>query len=134
MDVGRIGESALGKWAKKAVGNVVGWGADLLELGNKKDVAKTVTETLETIGLAKRVFDKDGSSAGLMRRGTPTVSFEGVTYPKQRSAKAPKGPSVTDAEKMDKAWELKLMSDYYVQTRFTPKAQDIAGQVKITKV
>jgi len=30
---------------------------------------------------------------------------------------------------MDKEWELRLMSDYFAQTRYTPKASDIASQV-----
>ena len=125
-------QGIVGTIAKKAVGNVIGWGASTIFGMDKDKVAKNVYDTLETIGVATReagLFKEKG----LMSKAMPSVDFEGsVSYAKQKMAKAPKGPDVIDAEKMDKEWELRLMSDYFVQTRYTPKASDIASQV--TKV
>ena len=127
-----VGTSVLGTIAKKAVGKVIGWGASTIFGMDKDTVAKNVYDTLETIGVATReagLFKEKG----LMSKAMPSVDFEGsVSYAKQKMAKAPKGPDVIDAEKMDKEWELRLMSDYFVQTRYTAKASDIASQV--TKV
>jgi len=129
MTIKSIGESALGNWAKKNIGNVIGWGASLFGADAAK-IAKTVTGTLETIGLAKSMFGADTAiDEGLMSQKIPTVSFEGMTYPKQKYAKGPAKPTVISAEAMDKKWEMILAQDYYIQTRFTPKAKDIAGQV-----
>jgi hypothetical protein len=52
-----------------------------------------------------------------------------MTYPKQKHARGPDKPTVISAEAMDKKWEMILAQDYYIQTRFTPKAKDISGQV-----
>ena len=126
-----VGTSVLGKIAKKAVSNVIGWGASTIFGLNKDTVAKNVYETLEAVGVAREKAAM--GSGGIMTRAMPSVDFTGgISYAKQKMAKAPKGPGVTDAEKMDKEWELRLMSDYFVQTRYTPKASDIASQV--TKV
>ena len=127
-----VGTSVLGTIAKKAVGNVIGWGASTIFGMNKDTVAKNVYDTLETIGIATReagLFKEKG----LMSKAMPSVDFEGsVSYAKQKMAKGPPPSKVIGAEKMDKEWELRLMSDYFVQTRYTPKASDIASQV--TKV
>jgi hypothetical protein len=130
MSIKSIGESALGSWAKKSVGNIIGWGASLFGMGDAAKIAKTVTGTLETVGLAKKLFGEDASiDEGLMSQKIPTVSFEGMTYPKQKFAKGPGKPTVVSAEAMDRKWEMILAQDYYIQTRFTPKAKDIASQV-----
>ena len=127
-----VGTSVLGTIAKKAVGNVIGWGASTIFGMDKDKVAKNVYDTLETIGVATReagLFKEKG----LMSKAMPSVDFEGsVSYAKQKMAKGPPPSKVIGAEKMDKEWELRLMSDYFVQTRYTPKASDIASQV--TKV
>jgi len=129
MNIKSIGESALGTFAKKSIGNIVGWGASLFGK-DAATVAKTVTETLETIGLAKKIFGEDTAiDEGLMSQKIPTVSFDGMTYPKQKHARGPDKPTVISAEAMDKKWEMILAQDYYIQTRFTPKAKDISGQV-----
>jgi len=131
MSLTSIGQSALGSWAKKSIGDIIGWGAALFG-GDAITIAKTVTGTLETIGLAKKLIDPERagiSDGGLMSQRIPTVSFEGVTYPKQKFAKGPSKPTVISAEDMDRKWEMILSQDYYIQTRFTPKAKDIAGQV-----
>jgi len=124
-------QGILGKAAKKAVGNVIGWGASTLFGLDKDTVAKNVYETLEAVGVAREKAAM--GSGGIMTRAMPSVDFTGgISYAKQKMAKGPKPAGVTDAEKMDKEWELRLMSDYFVQTRYTPKASDIASQV--TKV
>ena len=125
-------QGIVGTIAKKAVGNVIGWGASTIFGMDKDVVAKNVYDTLETIGVATReagLFKEKG----LMSKAMPSVDFEGsVSYAKQKMAKGPPPSKVIGAEKMDKEWELRLMSDYFVQTRYTPKASDIASQV--TKV
>ena len=130
-------QGLLGTIAKKAVGKVIGWGASTIFGLDKDAVAKNVYETLEAVGVARREAEAMGSR-GMMTRAMPSLDFEGsVSYAKQKMAKAPPSAKVTDAEKMDKEWELRLMSDYFVQTRYTPKASDIASQVTkvpITKV
>ena len=126
-----VGTSVLGKIAKKAVSNVIGWGASTIFGLNKDTVAKNVYETLEAVGVAREKAAM--GSGGIMTRAMPSVDFTGgISYAKQKMAKGPKPAGVTDTEKMDKEWELRLMSDYFVQTRYTPKASDIASQV--TKV
>ena len=126
-----VGTSVLGTIAKKAVGNVIGWGASTIFGLNKDTVAKNVYETLEAVGVAREKAAM--GSGGIMTRAMPSVDFTGgISYAKQKMAKGPKPAGVTDTEKMDKEWELRLMSDYFVQTRYTPKASDIASQV--TKV
>ena len=131
-----VGASVLGKAAKKAVSNVIGWGASTIFGLNKDTVAKNVYETLEAVGVAREKAAM--GSGGIMTRAMPSVDFTGgISYAKQKMAKGPKPAGVTDTEKMDKEWELRLMSDYFVQTRYTPKASDIASQVTkvpITKV
>ena len=128
-----VGASVLGKVAKKAVGNVIGWGASTIFGMNKETVAKNVYDTLEAVGVAHREAEEYMERKGLMTKAMPSVDFTGgISYAKQKMAKGPKPAGVTDAEKMDKEWELRLMSDYFVQTRYTPKASDIASQV--TKV
>jgi len=123
-------QGILGSVAKKAVGNVIGWGASTLFGLDKDTVAKNVYETLEEVGVGIREQEK---GRGIMTRAMPSVDFTGgISYAKQKMAKGPKPAGVTDTEKMDKEWELRLMSDYFVQTRYTPKASDIASQV--TKV
>ena len=127
-----VGAIVLGKVSKKAVSNVIGWGASTIFCMDKDTVAKNVYDTLESVGAAQREAEAMGSR-GLMTRAMPSVDFTGgISYAKQKMAKGPKPAGVTDAEKMDKEWELRLMSDYFVQTRYTPKASDIASQV--TKV
>ena len=125
-------QGIVGTIAKKAVGKVIGWGASTIFGMDKDKVAKNVYDTLETIGVATReagLFKEKG----LMSKAMPSVDFEGsVSYAKQKMAKGPPPSKVIGAEKMDKEWELRLMSDYFVQTRYTPKASDIASQV--TKV
>ena len=132
-----VGASVLGKAAKKAVSNVIGWGASTIFGMDKDTVAKNVYDTLEAVGVAQREAEAMGSR-GIMTRAMPSVDFTGgISYAKQKMATGPKPADVTDAEKMDKEWELRLMSDYFVQTRYTPKASDIASQVTkvpITKV
>jgi len=134
----RVGTSVLGKIAKKAVGNVIGWGASTIFGMDKDKVSKSVYDTLETVGLAARDAGFYDEKRGIMTRAMPSLDFEGsVSYAKQKMAKGPPRAKVTDTEKMDKEWELRLMSDYFVQTRYTPKASDIASQVTkvpITKV
>ena len=49
-----VGTSVLGKIAKKAVGNVIGWGASTIFGMDKDKVSKSVKGTLETVGLALR--------------------------------------------------------------------------------
>ena len=128
-----VGASVLGKVAKKAVSNVIGWGASTIFGMDKDTVAKNVYDTLEAVGVAQREAEEYMERKGLMTRAMPSVDFTGgISYAKQKMAKGPKPAGVTDAEKMDKEWELRLMSDYFVQTRYTPKASDIASQV--TKV
>lgn len=131
-----VGASVLGKVAKKAVSNVIGWGASTIFGMDKDTVAKNVYETLEAVGVAREKAAM--GSGGIMTRAMPSVDFTGgISYAKQKMAKGPKPAGVTDTEKMDKEWELRLMSDYFVQTRYTPKASDIASQVTkvpITKV
>ena len=123
-------QGVLGTIAKKAVGNVIGWGASTIFGMNKDTVSKNVYDTLEAVGVGLREQEKGG---GIMTRAMPHLDFEGVSsYAKQKMAKGPPPSKVTGAEKMDKEWELRLMSDYFVQTRYTPKASDIASQV--TKV
>ena len=125
-------QGLLGTIAKKAVGKVIGWGASTIFGLDKDAVAKNVYETLEAVGVAREKAEAMGSR-GMMTRAMPSLDFEGsVSYAKQKMAKGPKPADVTDTEKMDKEWELRLMSDYFVQTRYTPKASDIASQV--TKV
>lgn len=125
-----VGTSVLGTIAKKAVGNVIGWGASTIFGMNKDTVAKNVYDTLEAVGVGLRDQERRG---GIMTRAMPSLDFEGsVSYAKQKMAKGPPPSKVIGAEKMDKEWELRLMSDYFVQTRYTPKASDIASQV--TKV
>ena len=131
-----VGASALGKLAKKGVSKVIGWGANTIFGLNQKTVSDTVYDTLEAVGIAHREAEKMAGT-GLMTRTVPSLDFEGVSYAKQKMAKGPKPAKVIGAEKMDKEWELRLMSDYFVQTRYTPKASDIASQVTkvpITKV
>jgi len=124
-------QGILGSVAKKAVSNVIGWGASTIFGLNKDTVAKNVYETLEAVGVAREKAAM--GSGGIMTRAMPSVDFTGgISYAKQKMAKGPKPAGVTDTEKMDKEWELRLMSDYFVQTRYTPKASDIASQV--TKV
>jgi len=127
-----VGTSVLGTIAKKAVGNVIGWGASTIFGMDKDKVAKNVYDTLETIGVATREAGLFKEKGGIMSKAMPHLDFEGVSYAKQKMAKGPPRAKVTGAEKMDKEWELRLMSDYFVQTRYTPKASDIASQV--TKV
>lgn len=128
-----VGKSVLGKAAKNAVANVIGWGASTIFGMDKDTVSKNVYETLETVGIAARDAGLYDGKRGIMTRAMPSVDFTGgISYAKQKMAKGPKPADVTDAEKMDKEWELRLMSDYFVQTRYTPKASDIASQV--TKV
>ena len=128
-----VGTSVLGTIAKKAVGNVIGWGASTIFGMDKDKVAKNVYDTLETIGVATREAGLFKEKGGIMSKAMPSVDFEGsVSYAKQKMAKGPPPSKVIGAEKMDKEWELRLMSDYFVQTRYTPKASDIASQV--TKV
>ena len=123
-------QGIVGTIAKKAVGNVIGWGASTIFGMNKDTVAKNVYDTLEAVGVGLRDQERRG---GIMTRAMPSLDFEGsVSYAKQKMAKGPPRAKVTGAEKMDKEWELRLMSDYFVQTRYTPKASDIASQV--TKV
>ena len=132
-----VGTSVLGKIAKKAVSNVIGWGASTIFGMDKKTVSDNVYDTLEAVGVAQRVSEAM-RSRGMMTRAMPSLDFEGSdSYAKQKMAKGPPRAKVTDTEKMDKEWELRLMSDYFVQTRYTPKASDIASQVTkvpITKV
>ena len=128
-----VGTSVLGTIAKKAVGKVIGWGASTIFGMDKDKVAKNVYDTLETIGVATRDAGLYDEKRGIMSKAMPSVDFEGsVSYAKQKMAKGPPRADVIGAEKMDKEWELRLMSDYFVQTRYTPKASDIASQV--TKV
>ena len=123
-------QGIVGTIAKKAVGNVIGWGASTIFGMNKDTVAKNVYDTLEAVGVGLRDQERRG---GIMTRAMPSLDFEGsVSYAKQIMAKGPPRADVIGAEKMDKEWELRLMSDYFVQTRYTPKASDIASQV--TKV
>ena len=123
-------QGIVGTIAKKAVGNVIGWGASTIFGMNKDTVAKNEYDTLEAVGVGLRDQERRG---GIMTRAMPSLDFEGsVSYAKQKMAKGPPRAKVTGAEKMDKEWELRLMSDYFVQTRYTPKASDIASQV--TKV
>jgi len=123
-------QGIVGTIAKKAVGNVIGWGASTIFGMNKDTVAKNVYDTLEAVGVGLRDQERRG---GIMTRAMPSLDFEGsVSYAKQKMAKGPPRADVIGAEKMDKEWELRLMSDYFVQTRYTPKASDIASQV--TKV
>ena len=127
-----VGSSVLGKIAKKAVSNVIGWGASTIFGMDKKTVSDNVYDTLEAVGVAHREAEAM-RSRGMMTRAMPSVDFTGgISYAKQKMATGPKPAKVTGAEKMDKEWELRLMSDYFVQTRYTPKASDIASQV--TKV
>ena len=130
-------QGLLGTIAKKAVGKVIGWGASTIFGLDKDAVAKNVYETLEAVGVAREKAEAMGSR-GMMTRAMPSLDFEGsVSYAKQKMAKGPPPSKVIGAEKMDKEWELRLMSDYFVQTRYTPKASDIASQVTkvpITKV
>ena len=128
-----VGASALGTIAKKAVSNVIGWGAKTIFGWNQKTVSDNVYDTLQAVGVAHREAEEYMERKGLMTKAMPSVDFTGgITYAKQKMAKGPKPAGVTDTEKMDKEWELRLMSDYFVQTRYTPKASDIASQV--TKV
>ena len=125
-----VGKSVLGTIAKKAVGKVIGWGASTIFGIDKAKVAENVYDTLEAVGVASR---DAGLWGGIMTRAMPSLDFEGsVSYANQKMAKGPPRADVIGAEKMDKEWELRLMSDYFVQTRYTPKASDIASQV--TKV
>ena len=127
-----VGKSVLGTIAKKAVGKVIGWGASTIFGMDKDKVAENVYDTLEAVGVAQRKAEAMGSS-GIMSKSMPSLDFTGgISYAKQKMAKGPPSSKVIGAEKMDKEWELRLMSDYFVQTRYTPKASDIASQV--TKV
>ena len=123
-------QGIVGTIAKKADVNVIGWGASTIFGMNKDTVAKNVYDTLEAVGVGLRDQERRG---GIMTRAMPSLDFEGsVSYAKQKMAKGPPRADVIGAEKMDKEWELRLMSDYFVQTRYTAKASDIASQV--TKV
>jgi len=128
MNWKNVGASALGKLAKKGVSNVIGWGAKTIFGVDQKTVADNVYDTLEAVGVAHREAEKMAGT-GLMTRAMPSLDFEGISYAKQKMATGPKPAKVIGAEKMDKEWELLLMSDYFVQTRYTPKASDIASQV-----
>jgi len=128
-----VGSSVLGKIAKKTVSNVIGWGASTIFGLDKKTVSDNVYDTLQTIGAATRDAGLFDERSGIMSKSMPSLDFTGgISYAKQKMAKGPRPADVTDTEKMDKEWELRLMSDYFAQTRYTPKASDIASQV--TKV
>jgi hypothetical protein len=128
-----VGKSVLGTIAKKAVGKVIGWGASTIFGMDKDKVAENVYDTLEAVGVASRDAGLFDEKSGIMSKSMPSLDFTGgISYAKQKMAKGPPSSKVIGAEKMDKEWELRLMSDYFVQTRYTPKASDIASQV--TKV
>ncbi len=97
-----VGTSVLGTIAKKAVGNVIGWGASTIFGMDKDKVSKSVYDTLETVGIAARDAGLYDEKRGIMSKAMPHLDFEGVSYAKQKMAKGPPPSKVIGAEKMDK--------------------------------